>query len=64
MAGPAMHPWVADVSDLAEVTAAMNGVTERFGRLDVLVNNAGGELVRPGFSNDAIVPGQPDGLDD
>ncbi|MFF1689585.1 MULTISPECIES: SDR family NAD(P)-dependent oxidoreductase [unclassified Streptomyces] len=35
-----MHPWVADVSDLDAITAAMNGVAMRFGRLDVLVNNA------------------------
>ncbi|MEY9961990.1 meso-butanediol dehydrogenase/(S,S)-butanediol dehydrogenase/diacetyl reductase [Streptacidiphilus sp. MAP12-16] len=39
--GADMHPWVADISDLAAVTAAMDGVAERFGRLDVLVNNAG-----------------------
>ena len=36
-----LHPWVADVSDQAAITAVMDGVAERFGRLDVLVNNAG-----------------------
>lgn len=36
-----MHPWVGDVSDLAAITAVMNGVADRFGRLDVLVNNEG-----------------------
>jgi NAD(P)-dependent dehydrogenase (short-subunit alcohol dehydrogenase family) len=41
-----MHPWVGDVSDLAAVTALMNGVAERFGHLDVLVSNAG--LAQPG----------------
>jgi len=40
------HPWVADVTDPEAVTALMNGVADRFGRLDVLVNNAG--LARPG----------------
>ncbi|MFJ8794228.1 SDR family NAD(P)-dependent oxidoreductase [Streptomyces sp. NPDC102462] len=44
--GGDMHPWVGDVSDLAAVTALMDGVAERFGRLDVLVNNAG--LALPG----------------
>ena len=39
--GADLHPRVADVADPAAVTAAMDGVAERFGRLDVLVNNAG-----------------------
>lgn len=38
---PDMHPWVGDVADLPVITEVMNGVAERFGRLDVLVNNAG-----------------------
>jgi meso-butanediol dehydrogenase/(S,S)-butanediol dehydrogenase/diacetyl reductase len=38
---PNMHPWVGDVSDLAAITEIMNGAAERFGRMDVLVNNAG-----------------------
>ena len=44
--GGDMHPWVGDVSDLAAITALMDGVAERYGRLDVLVNNAG--LAQPG----------------
>ncbi|MGW0649208.1 SDR family NAD(P)-dependent oxidoreductase [Streptomyces umbrinus] len=39
--GADMYPWVGDVSELAAITAVMNGVADRFGRLDVLVNNAG-----------------------
>ncbi|WP_338145880.1 SDR family oxidoreductase [Streptomyces scabichelini] len=35
------HPWVGDVSDPAAITAVMNGVAERFRRLDVLVNHGG-----------------------
>ncbi|MET0496625.1 MAG: SDR family oxidoreductase [Actinoplanes sp.] len=45
-----LHPWAGDVSDLDAITAVMNGVAERFGRLDVLVNNAG--LALPGTVGD------------
>ncbi|MFW6691849.1 SDR family NAD(P)-dependent oxidoreductase [Streptomyces sp. MAR4 CNX-425] len=44
--GGDMHPWVGDVSDLTAITALMDGVAERYGHLDVLVNNAG--LALPG----------------
>ncbi|MGI5149447.1 SDR family NAD(P)-dependent oxidoreductase [Plantactinospora sp. CA-294935] len=48
-AGPAdaaMHPWTGDVSDLVAITAVVDAITARFGRLDVLVNCAG--LALPG----------------
>jgi NAD(P)-dependent dehydrogenase (short-subunit alcohol dehydrogenase family) len=45
--GHAAHFLVADVADEASVTAAFAEVTERHGRLDVLVNNAGVSPRRP-----------------
>jgi NAD(P)-dependent dehydrogenase (short-subunit alcohol dehydrogenase family) len=39
--GFAAQFWRCDVSREADVTKAINGVVARFGRLDVLVNNAG-----------------------
>ncbi|SEM18928.1 SDR family NAD(P)-dependent oxidoreductase [Streptacidiphilus jiangxiensis] len=54
-AGPGaarMHPRVADVSDQEAVAAVMDEAAERFGRLDVLVNNAG-----------VAVPGTVDRID-
>jgi 3-oxoacyl-[acyl-carrier protein] reductase len=39
--GPLVHPYPADVRDAAQVESLMRQVKERFGGLDVLVNNAG-----------------------
>ena len=39
--------WQADVSDERQVVAMVDGVAERFGRLDVLINNAGTTVYIP-----------------
>lgn len=39
--GAAVHTTVCDVTDEASVAAALNEVTDRYGRIDLLVNNAG-----------------------
>jgi 3-oxoacyl-[acyl-carrier protein] reductase len=40
-AGARCEGWVVDVTDRGMVDAATRGALERFGRIDVLVNNAG-----------------------
>lgn len=48
--GPAATPWVCDVSRSDEVDAMVAGTVQRFGRLDILVNNVG--FTVPGFLRD------------
>src|SRR5918994_2179180 len=38
--GGAAHGYAGDVGDTQQVKAAVRAVRERFGRLDILVNNA------------------------
>jgi NAD(P)-dependent dehydrogenase (short-subunit alcohol dehydrogenase family) len=46
-AGGTAHALRADITDAGDVAALVDGTTERFGRLDVLVNNAGVCRVTP-----------------
>jgi len=39
--GATAHGWRLDVSDAAEIKRVVAGVAARFGRLDILINNAG-----------------------
>src|SRR5207253_10336633 len=39
--------WTADVANVAEVQAAVRTVTEHFGRIDILFNNAGINIRKP-----------------
>lgn len=38
-----------DVTDLASIAAAVDAVREQFGRIDILINNAGVNIVKPAF---------------
>ncbi|MCL2585834.1 MAG: SDR family oxidoreductase [Streptosporangiales bacterium] len=49
-----VHPVVADVGDADSVGALFDGVRQRHGRLDLLVNNAG--TFGPGGSVDEVTP--------
>ena len=46
-AGGTAHPWSLDVTVAGEPDRVVAEVIERFGRLDVLVNNAGVSLIAP-----------------
>ena len=46
--GPDAGWWEADVTDTESLRAAVEGVVERYGRIDVVMANAG--IAAPGFS--------------
>lgn len=50
--GASVLPVALDVTDVPTIEAAVRVATDRFGRLDVLLNNAGVEEVRPSFEVD------------
>lgn len=54
--GAQFHPQVMDVSDAASIENALGAITRQFGRVDLLVNNAGLAL--------GISPAQQASLDD
>ena len=50
-----LHAVAADVADAAQVAAAMASARARFGRIDVLVNNAGQAVSAPFLKMDAAL---------
>lgn len=49
--GAPVEGWVADLSDEPAVEAAVQSIEKRFGKIDVLVNNAGGGVILPFFEH-------------
>jgi NAD(P)-dependent dehydrogenase (short-subunit alcohol dehydrogenase family) len=50
-----LHAVAADVADVAQVVAALASARARFGRIDVLVNNAGQAVSAPFLKTDATL---------
>jgi 2-hydroxycyclohexanecarboxyl-CoA dehydrogenase len=50
-----LHAVAADVADVAQVAAALASARARFGRIDVLVNNAGQAVSAPFLKTDATL---------
>lgn len=48
--GATVHPEVADIRDRASVRGLVERVLARFGRIDILVNNGGGQFMSPAES--------------
>jgi citronellol/citronellal dehydrogenase len=49
-AGVTVHHGTCDIRDPESIGAFVDGVLERFGRIDVLINNAGGQFPSPAES--------------
>jgi NAD(P)-dependent dehydrogenase (short-subunit alcohol dehydrogenase family) len=49
--GPLAHPVVCDVTEPSQATRAVDEVAEHFGRLDGVINNAGGPRLAPVVSS-------------
>jgi 2-hydroxycyclohexanecarboxyl-CoA dehydrogenase len=42
-----LHPRTLDITDIESVEVTINNVIEKFGRIDILINNAGWDVAKP-----------------